>query len=67
MPLGHTVISEMIGPFLLDNPFMLIIAGFAYLFGTDLYRYYLRKNENTDNVDLMERYLTYQMIKRYKR
>lgn len=66
MSLGQQL-SEAIGMFMVNNPFFLMILSIGIGFSIDFYNYYLRKNENTDNMDLMERYLTYQMIKRYKR
>ncbi len=66
MSFGQWVISEM-KEMVLQNLFIVVLLIMFTLFCVDYYHRFLRIVKNTDDVDMMHRYLWLQMYRKYKK
>jgi hypothetical protein len=65
MALGQLVINTLINLFLNNWAFFVII-GTMMIVCSQWYEDYFRTNRNTDNIDLMKRYLDIKIRRRYR-
>lgn len=65
MALGQLVINTLINLFLNNWAFFVII-GTMMVVCSQWYEDYFRTNRNTDNIDLMKRYLDIKIRRRYR-
>jgi len=64
MPMGQ-ILLKMFYTYCLEHGVTLVFLFLIGFFALDFYKKYIKVNTDTDNVDLMQRYLWLQMHRRY--
>jgi hypothetical protein len=60
------ILPDYIYAFCLDNSNLLVVLGLLVIFALDFYTRYYKINLDTDNVDLMYRYMWLKLHRKYR-